>query len=263
MPVQSYGGWALVTGASSGIGLAFADQLAAAGHPCLIVSNEEEALQRSARDIRDRRGVDVEPLCVDLAEPEAVDRIVAGAGSRDIGVVVSNASFGRAAPFEDVPLAGYRRIIAVNIDAYVALATAYVPRLRARERGALVFVSSINSLVPGIGHSAVYTATKAFETSLACGLWYENLDTGVDVLLVAPGPTRTGFQAEAGTKVASWAMEPEDVAAGALGDLGNTLLHVAGEPNRVLTAMLEGFALERRVEMASQLLDAALIQGTL
>jgi short-subunit dehydrogenase len=109
----------------------------------------------------------------------------------------------------------------------------------------------------------VYTATKAFETSFACGLWQELLDTGVDVLLVIPGPTRTGFQEEAGTKLASWAMQPEAVAAGALPDLGRRLVHVAGEANQVLAGSLQRLAFEPRVQIASWVLDEALVKGML
>jgi short-subunit dehydrogenase len=109
----------------------------------------------------------------------------------------------------------------------------------------------------------VYSATKAFETSFACGLWQELLETRVDVLLVIPGPTRTGFQEEAGTKVASWAMDPDAVAAGALEQLGKRLVHVAGDANQILAGSLQRLALEPRVEIASWMLDEALVKGTL
>jgi hypothetical protein len=154
-------------------------------------------------------------------------------------------------------------MLAVNVDAYVALTHRFLPAMLKRGRGGVVIVSSLNSLVPGVGRSAVYSATKAFETSFACGLWQELLDTNVDVLLVIPGPTRTGFQEEAGTKLASWAMEPTAVAAGAIEELGKRLLHVAGDVNQVLAGSLQRLALEPRVEIASWVLDEALIKGTL
>ena len=127
----------------------------------------------------------------------------------------------------------------------------------------MVFVSSVNALVPGIGHSVVYSATKAFEVSLACGLWQETLGTGIDVLLVLPGPTRTRFQEKAGTKVASWAMEADDVVNGALPCLGREFVHVPGTTNQLLVASFERLTMDRRVELASRLLYAALAEGTL
>jgi short-subunit dehydrogenase len=240
-----------------------ADRVAADGMPCVVLSNEREPLDRARDEIAASHGVEVESLCLDLAKPEAAQRIHAVLGERELGLLISNASFGRTGPFGAGDMATYRRMLAVNVGAYVALADEFVPAMLARGRGGLVFVSSLNSLVPGIGGSVVYSATKAFETSFACGLWQELLDTGVDVLLVIPGPTRTGFQEEAGTKVASWAMDPEAVASGALPELGRRLMHVAGEANQVLAGSLQRLALEPRVEIASWMLDEALIKGTL
>jgi short-subunit dehydrogenase len=258
-----YGGWALITGASSGIGRAMADQVAEQGMPCVILSNEQEPLERARAELAGVHGVEVESLCLDLAEPDVAQRIRAHLGDRELGLLVSNASFGRTGPFGSDDMATYRRMLAVNADAYVALAHEFVPGMVDRRCGGIVFVSSLNSLVPGIGRSAVYSATKAFETSFACGLWQELLGTGVDLLLVVPGPTRTGFQDEAGTKVASWAMDPGAVAAGALPQLGKRLVHVAGDVNQILAGSLQRLALEPRVEIASWMLDEALIKGTL
>lgn len=258
-----YGGWALITGASSGIGKAMAGELAARGMPCVIVSNEQEPLEQARDELAAAHGAPVEAVCLDLAEPDAAGRIRAHLGERELGLLVSNASFGRTGPFGSDNLATYRRMLAVNVDAYVALAYEFVPGMVERGRGAVVFVSSLNSLVPGIGRSAVYSATKAFETSLACGLWHDLLETGVNVLLVLPGPTRTGFQEGAGTKMASWAMDPQEVAAGALPQLGKRLMHVAGDVNQVLAGSLQRVALEPRVEVASWVLSEALLRGSL
>lgn len=260
---ERYGGWALITGASSGIGRAFADAVGAQGMPCLLLSNEPEPLEQARAEVAERHGVEAEALCLDLSDPGVAEQVAGALGDRELGLLVSNASFGRTGPFASLDMATYRRMLAVNVDAYVALCHRFVPPMRERGRGGVVLVSSLNSLVPGIGQSAVYSATKAFETSFACGLWHESLDTGVDVLLVAPGPTRTGFQEEAGTQVASWAMDPGDLVAEALPDLGRRLLHVAGQPNRLLAGSLGRVAMERRVQIASYVLDEALLKGNL
>jgi uncharacterized protein len=258
-----YGRWALITGASSGIGRAMAGEVAARGMPCVVLSNELEPLEQARHELALKYGVEVDALCVDLAEPDVAQRVRSHLGERELGLLVSNASFGRTGTFGSDDMATYRRMLAVNVDAYVALVHAFLPAMVQRGRGGIVLVSSLNSLVPGIGRSAVYSATKAFETSFACGLWQELLETDVDVLLVIPGPTRTGFQQEAGTKVASWAMDPAEVASGALPQLGRRLVHVAGEVNQVLAGSLQRVALEPRVEIASWMLDEALIKGTL
>jgi uncharacterized protein len=258
-----YGGWALITGASSGIGRAMAGEVAARGMPCVILANEQEPLEHTRDELAAAHGVEVDALCVDLAERDVAQRISSYLGDRELGLLINNASFGRTGAFGSDSMATYQRMLAVNVEAYVALTHQFLPDMVRRGRGAVVYVSSLNSLVPGIGRSAVYSATKAFETSFACGLWQELLETEIDVLLVIPGPTRTGFQEEAGTRVASWAMDPAAVAAGALPQLGRRLVHVAGEVNQVLAGSLQRVALEPRVEIASWMLDEALIKGTL
>ena len=263
MRAARYGGWALITGASSGIGRAMADHVASAGVPCIVLSNEQGPLEQARDEIANAHGVEVESLCVDLTEPDVAQQIAGRLGDREIGLLISNASFGRSGPFESVDMPTYRRMLAVNVDAYVGLVHEFLPAMRARGSGGVVLVSSINSLAPGIGQSVVYTATKAFETSFACGLWQELQGSGVDLLLVIPGPTRTGFQAGAGTKMASWAMDPEAVAAEALPQLGHRLVHVAGDVNQVLAGLVQRIALESRVELASWMLKEALLKGTL
>jgi uncharacterized protein len=258
-----YGRWALITGASSGIGRAIVGEVAGRGMPCVILSNEQEPLERTRNELIAAHGTEVDVLCLDLAGADVAQRIEEHVGDRELGLLINNASFGRTGPFGADEMDTYRRMLAVNIDAYVALTYRFLPAMVKRGRGGVVFVSSLNSLVPGVGRSAVYSATKAFETSFACGLWQELLDTNVEVLLVIPGPTRTGFQEEAGTKVASWAMEPTAVAAGAIEQLGKRLVYVAGDVNQVLAGSLQRLAIEPRVEIASWVLDEALIKGTL
>ncbi len=263
MRAARYGGWALITGASSGIGRAMADHVASAGVPCIVLSNEQGPLEQARDEIANAHGVEVESLCVDLTEPDVAQQIAGRLGDREIGLLISNTSFGRSGPFESVDMPTYRRMLAVNVEAYVGLVHEFLPAMRARGTGGVVLVSSINSVAPGIGQSVVYTATKAFETSFACGLWQELQGSGVDVLLVIPGPTRTGFQEEAGTKMASWAMDPAAVATETLPQLGRRLVHVAGDVNQVLAGLVQRVALEPRVELASWMLKEALLKGTL
>lgn len=257
---ERYGRWALVTGASSGIGRSLARGLAAQGLDIVLVSDQESELEAVADELRTVHGVQARVCCVDLARPDVLDVLRATTHDLEISVLVNNASFGVLGPFNARSLADYETLIAVNVRAYLALTHEYLPAIAAANRGALIFVSSLNALSP-IGGSAVYTASKAFELSLAGGLWYELRDTAVDVLVVLPGPTRTGFQKKAGTKLATWAMEPEAVADGALAALGRDLVFVPGERNQAIAKMAGELALEQRIVAASKALHAALIEG--
>ena len=255
-----YGEWALVTGASSGIGRSIARLLAKDGLNVVLLSDQLADLEAVAAELRDRHGVQARVCCVDLARPDLLDVVREHTHDIEISVLVNNASFGVIGPFDSRSVADYDTLIAVNVRAYVALTHVYMPRLRSAGRGALIFVCSLNALSP-IGGSAVYTASKAFEVSFAGGVWYELRGTGVDVLIVMPGPTKTGFQKKAGTVLAPWAMEPEAVAEGALETLGKQLMFIPGEKNRALAKLAGELPFEERIVTASQYLHAALVQG--
>jgi len=255
-----YGTWALVTGASSGIGRSIARMLAERGLSVVLLSDQGAELEAVAEELRRRFSVDVRICCVDLARPDLLDVVRECTGDIEISVLVNNASFGVVGPFESRTVADYDTLIAVNVRAYVALTHAYLPALVSRNRGALIFVASLNALSP-IGGSAVYTASKAFEVSFAGAVWYELRETKVQVLIVMPGPTKTGFQKKAGTQLAPWAMEPEEVAAGALAALGTQLMYVPGERNQALAKLAGELPFEQRIVTASQYLHAALVQG--
>jgi short-subunit dehydrogenase len=257
---ERYGSWALVTGASSGIGRSLARGLAARGLNVVLVSDQPAELEEVAVELRARHGVEARACCVDLARPDVQDVLREATRDLEISVLVNNASFGVIGPFLARPLADYDTLLAVNVRAYVALTHAFLPALVAAKRGALVFVTSLNALSP-IGGSAVYTASKALEVSFAGGLWYELRGTGVDVLVVMPGPTRTGFQRKAGTRLAPWAMEPEEVAEGALEALGKELTFIPGEKNRAIARMAGELPFEQRIIAASQALHTALVDG--
>ena len=256
---ERYGEWALITGASSGIGHAFARRLAQGGMNVVLVSNEPTGLELTANELRGA-GVETRVCCVDLSTPGFLDGIRAATDDLGVSLLINNASFGSVGAFLTHPLERYEAMIGLNVRAYVALTHHFLPAILARNRGALIFVSSLNVISP-IGKSAVYTATKAFELYFAGALWWELRDSEIDVLIVQPGPTKTGFQRIAGTKLASWAMEPEEVADGALAVLGQQGFFIPGERNRNIARTASAMTVEERIALASRLLDETLIQG--
>lgn len=256
---ERYGDWALVTGASSGIGRALAHALAAEELSVVLVADDGPGLEAAAEEVR-AHGVEARTCCVDLGRPAFLDDVRAATDGIHVALLANNASFGGIGEFMSHPLETYDAMIAVNARAYVALTHEYLPGMRETGRGALIFVSSLNAQSP-IANSSVYTATKAFDLYLGGALWWELRDTGVDVLVLQPGPTKTGFQAKARTQVATWAMEPEEVAAEALAALGSSPFHIAGERNREIAAQGAAMPIEQRIAAASQMLEEALIRG--
>jgi short-subunit dehydrogenase len=207
-------GLAVVTGASSGIGRAFAQSLAARGHPLLLVARREDRLAELARWARERHGVEARPLVADLATGEglAACRGALDAADDPPEVVVLNAGFGSHGRLWQLDRAREAEMVRLNCVAVVDLAAHALPGMVARGRGALVVVSSAAAWQP-VPFMATYAATKAFELHFAEALSEELRGTGVRAVAVCPGPTRTEFGAASGSDGAThWAVPFDDAA---------------------------------------------------
>ncbi|HYC55980.1 MAG TPA: SDR family oxidoreductase [Candidatus Binatia bacterium] len=195
--VRRYGSWAVITGASAGIGLEFARALAARGFSCVLVARREENLHRVADELRRSHDVQTRVVAADLSEPEGVEKLVEAVSDLEIGVLVSNAGAGYAGRFLLQDAERLRRMIELNCTGIVVLLSRLLPGMVSRRRGAVIITGSVAGRQP-IPFHAVYSATKGFELLLAEGLWLELRDQGVDVLVVQPGPVATEFEAVAG-----------------------------------------------------------------
>ena len=256
---EKYGPWALVTGASSGIGEQFARQLARAGFDLLLVARREDRLRDLRAELGQRRRHEVELVVADLADPGAVDQIVSAAAHRDLGLVVSNAGFGLKGPFESHDRARLEAMLNVNARAPLLLAYALLPRLRVRSTAGIIFTGSQEGEAP-FPWSSAYAATKAFVHSLGMGLYGELAGTGVDVLVLAPGATDTEALGLQGFDAATLPglMPPADVARQALRELGRTPLHIPGVDNRKFVAQMRRMPRRRQIEFNASNMAAAL-----
>jgi uncharacterized protein len=195
------GRWALVTGASMGIGEAFARALAGRGMNVALVARSADRLEALAAEIQAEHSVRAVAVPVDLAEPGGPARAWEEAGrAGEIHLLVNNAGFGLAGRFDELPLERQREMVALNCTALLELAHLALGEMRRRGSGGIVNVGSVVAFQP-VPMKAVYAATKAFVLSLTASLVEENRGTGVRILCVSPGPTPTGFQAVAGTRV--------------------------------------------------------------
>lgn len=194
--LDRYGGWALVTGASSGLGEHYAEALAERGFPLVLVARRKDRLEAIAARIRAARGVEVLVVADDLSDVAAIDRLAAAVGPREIGVLVANAGFGFSGRFTDLDAADTVRMVQLNCTGVAALVHRFLPPMLARRRGAVVIVSSLAGHQP-TPWFAVYGATKAFDLALAEALWSECRGTGVDVQALCPGRTKTEFSVRA------------------------------------------------------------------
>ncbi|MGE2816170.1 SDR family NAD(P)-dependent oxidoreductase [Mycobacterium heidelbergense] len=228
---------AVITGASSGLGAIFADQLAKRGHSLVLAGRDEARLKAVAQHV----GQQADVVVGDLGTKKGTDALIAHLGNRDVDVLVNNAGFGTYGPFAEIDTEREQELVAVNVDALVRLTHAVLPQMLQRGRGGILNVASTIAFQPG-PYQATYGASKAFVLSLSQALWAETRKSGVTVTALCPGPTRTGFVDALGSDVSHTAIyrrlaDPEPVvAAGLKGlDRGRPVV-VPGLRNRLTSA---------------------------
>jgi short-subunit dehydrogenase len=251
---ERYGPWALVTGASSGIGAAFARAIAARGLDVVLVARRHDVLVRLAAELRERHGVDARPVACDLADAGFLDVLGPAVAGLDVGLLVNNAGFCNTGLLIENPLAAELALVDVNCRAPLVLAHEFGGAMRARGRGGIVFVASTVGLSP-TPTWANYAASKAYDLFLGEAMYEEMRPFGVDVLAVCPGATRTGFQEVARLDIDRAPLsqlmvrDPGAVAERALARLGRTPSTIVGWDN-ALTAFLLRLAPRRLVAKA-------------
>ncbi len=193
------GKWALVTGASAGIGLALAEELASAGANLVITARRKDRLESLASRLRANCGIKVEVLAADLASPGAPDQIRTFTQSKslEIELLINNAGFGSYGRFHEADLAWQMEMIQVNCAAVVHLTHLYLADMVARRRGDILIVASVAGF-QAVPYVSTYAATKAFDLRFAEGIAEEVRRYGVHVCALCPGSTSTEFRDVAG-----------------------------------------------------------------
>lgn len=247
---QRYGPVAIVTGASSGIGAAFAHALAARGFDLLLAARRLDRLDETARSLAADYGVTVTTQAVDLARPDAAEVIVAAARGLDVGLLVSNAGFAIKGDHADNPADAMTEMLMVNCNAPLQLTRAFIPQLRARGKGGIVLTSSIEALI-GCPYSAAYSASKALVKSLGEALWAELRPDGIDVLTLCPGATESEAAARSGIDPTTirHEMKAQDVVALTLDNLRNGPTFISSDHYRAMFDQLT--AMPRRDALAA------------
>ncbi|WP_433304696.1 SDR family NAD(P)-dependent oxidoreductase [Actinoplanes sp. CA-030573] len=231
-----YGPWAVVTGASDGIGRATAAQLAAAGFSVALVARRVDIMESLAAQLTHRYKVSTTVIGVDLVDRNSVSVIASATSEVDVGLLVQAAGYGRVGSFLDVDAAADNDMITLNIGVVTELAHVFGARLTRRRRGGMILYGSILGWQGGPLH-ATYSATKAYNQSLAEALHVEWRKDGVDVLAVAPGPVHTGFAGRAGMRL-NVGTTPDVVARSTLANLGRRATVVPGGMAKLMTAGL-------------------------
>lgn len=252
--VSRYGKWAVVTGASEGIGREFAHQLASAGVNLVLVARRGPALQALATELQRSHGIESRVIVADLSEHRAVHEMAAATIDLDVGLLVAAAGFGASGPLISSSLETESEMVDVNISAVLALSWHFGRRFASRGRGALVLMSSLLAF-QGVPRAANYAATKAYVQTLAEGLRVELAPHGVDVIASAPGPIHSGFAARANMRM-SMTLEPAVVAQVTLQALGRKTTVRPGWLSKVLEWSLATLPRWGRVTVINQVMKA-------
>lgn len=234
---------AAITGATSGMGAAFARALAARGHDLLITGRRREAIEAVAADVRARAGVGVEVLIADFADPAQLAAVEERVRSAErLAVLVNNAGYGSLSGFLEKNIESHLAMLRVHVEATIRLCHAGLPRMLESGGGAIVNVASMAAFLPS-PLSALYSATKAFLVSFSESLAMDVRGGGVRVQALCPGLTRSDFHERLGLEQSSsrglvrW-MTAEGVAGASLAALERgTVVCVPGFANRLLIAI--------------------------
>lgn len=238
---------ALVTGASAGIGAAFARILASHGYDVALTARRAERLERLAEEIRLRHGVETLAIPADLADPAAPGQIVEhlAAHGRSVDALVNNAGYGPTGAYADTAWEDERKAIQVMLTAPCELAHRLLPGMVERRFGRIVNVASLAGLIPGSAGSTLYGATKSFLVRLSQSLYLQTQGSGVHVSALCPGFTYSEFHDVNGSRPVisqttptwMWLGADEVAAAGYEAMEANRVICVPGAPNKTIAAV--------------------------
>jgi short-subunit dehydrogenase len=243
---QKYGPWALVTGASRGLGAEFALQCAGRGLNLMLVATNEALLQQQKDLIEKRHGVAVRAVALDLGREDILGVLADAAKGCEIGLLVCNAGISSVKPFFRQDQAELLQQFYVNARSALLLTRHYGELMQRRKRGGIILLSSASALY-GTAYSANYAGTKAYNLIMGESLWYELKKEGVDVLGFMPGCTRTPGFDKHNPRPSAFVpvMSAEETVEDALESLGRRPSRIAGSVNR-LAYFLLGRLLSRR-----------------
>lgn len=232
-----YGRWAVIAGASEGVGASLADQLASRGLDLVLIARNGRLLGEVATKLHDRHGVEVRPLEIDLTDADVADKVAQATAGLEVGMLIYNAgASNRTTEFLDDSFDDSLHQIKLACTGPVALTRLFAPAMRDRRRGGIVLVGSLACL-SGAALVAVYSAVKAFNVNFAEGLWAELRPHGVDVCCTPLGQTYTeAYQRMGAPYDPATVMLPDDVAREIIDNIGNGPTFPVGEQNRQLAA---------------------------
>ncbi len=241
--IEKYGSWALVTGASSGIGKALALEAAERGLNIILAARDRRKLEETSAYIQKRFSVQVKNFSADLSTEAGINILIKETHADDIGFLILSAGIESDGPFVGASLEKEKKVIDLNVTSTVVLAHHFAKRMAEKKRGGILFISSLVGHIPS-PYFATYAATKSFVLSFGISLYAELKTSGVDVSVLSPGVTETAMYEQMGvdwSKTPVKTMPAEDVAAEAFRHFGKKLSIIPGSQNRLVAFLTKKF----------------------
>lgn len=236
-----YGRWAVVAGASEGLGAAYAEELASRGLDLVLVARRSELLESLASSLSTKYAVETKIIVQDLSAPDAAEQIVRNITELEIGLLIYNAAFSAIGPFLDRSLDDHLKEIHTNAFTPLKLVYLLAQQMIERKRGGIVLMSSLSAF-QGSAYISAYSATKAFNIVLAEGLWEEWREHGVDVLVCVSGAVKTpnyvASEPASTGGLGDMTMNPDQVVREALDALGKRPYVIPGRVNRLASFIM-------------------------
>lgn len=251
--LSKYGPWAVITGASDGIGYAFAEQLGALGINLVLVARRADRLNHLAAALKTVHKIQTMVVPADLSSAEGLAAVDQGTAGLDIGLLVASAGFGTSGPLLEANLSVEHNMLQVNCFAVLQQCVVFGNRFRRRGCGGIILMASLVGW-QGVPRSAHYAATKAYVQSLAEALRFELKPKGIDVLASAPGPVASGFADRADIRMGR-AATPATVAKASLEALGHKGTVIPGGLSKFLTYSLLPLPRGLRTRILAQVMD--------
>jgi short-subunit dehydrogenase len=224
---ESYGEWAVITGASSGVGREMALEIASKGISVVLVARRKALLTKLASDIEEKFKVESKIVVVDFAESVATQSVIDTCKGLEVGLLVNSAGYALTGEFSDNALEDELALLEVNVKTPLVLSHYFSQQMKERKKGGIIFLSSIMAL-GAAKNWASYNASKSHNLLLAEGMGEELKAYGVKVIALTPGSIKSGFGERSDTKAMFGALKPRRVARCGLWMLGCKRTHTAG-----------------------------------
>lgn len=250
------GDYALVTGASSGIGLEYLKALVALGCPCIATSENENELSRECSRLRQKALTPIVECVSDLSSTAGVERLLTDIEGLNVAILINNAGIGIKGAFTEHPPDQYAGLVALNAVAPTLICRHVLPQMIEKRRGLVMHVASINAITP-IAYNAVYTASKAYLLYYAYAVAYELRHTPIRFQIVLPGTTDTAFHKRQGAVPRAMFMSPDTVVRRSFQRI-DRLLCVTNKLDRILFPLVLSLPLGLRTAIGTYLLKKRL-----